>query len=209
VEDFPQMTSPDKRRPLPALAFLVILTALAAVVWWRVLERDKPKPHHPVAVSSKHHHVQPTQPVCPSTSSETPPSILPLPTKITVRVLNSTETGGLAARATNAIKADGFKTLKAENDSVAFGGDGKEIVGVGQIRYGAAQYGAATLLSYYFPHATLKLTTSSSATVLVSLGSTYQRPATKLAVRRALVRAHQRLRAVVPPADVPSVPPGC
>jgi LytR cell envelope-related transcriptional attenuator len=214
------MTSPDKRRPWPALVFLVILTLLAAVVWWRVLERDKPK-HHPTAAK----HTTKSTPVCPSTPPATPPTVLPVPSKITVRVLNSTERAGIAAAATKLLKTDGFKTEKAQNDSVAYGGTGKEVIGVAQIRYEPAQLGAATLLSYYFPRATMKVidskptskptgqsttkSTGQSTTVLISLGSTYRKPATKIAVRRQLKAAHLRVRAVVPPADVPTVPAGC
>jgi hypothetical protein len=213
------MTSPDKRRPLPALAFLVILTLLAGVVWWRVLHRAKSHPRAsstsscssvlsppstgssgssgPSGSSSPSGPASLSSPVRPPR----PPRILPIPSKITVQVLNSTERTGIAGKATKVLKTDGFVVKKASNDT------GGLIPGVGQIRYGPGTLPAATLLSYYFPAATMKLTASTSDIVIVSLGSKYRQPATKVAVRRALGAAHLRLRAVLPPGESPPPAP--
>jgi len=163
------MTSPTKRRPLPALAFLLALCLLAALVWWRVLHRSDS------AAADK--------PTCPTSQA---PKTLPEAAAITVTVLNSTKRKGLAAATRLVLVKDGFRSPgKAINDDKSFGGHG-QIAGVGEIRYGADSAPGAQLLAYYFPGAKLVKTEATDSTVLVSLGAAFKAVATPAAVTAAL-----------------------
>ena len=166
------MTSPTQRRPLPALAFLVALCLLAALVWWRVLERGTS------SASAK-------ATTCP-TSPAGKPKHLPQPAAVTLAVLNSTQRRGIAAAARTALLADGFSIPEAAtNDSAAAGGHGV-IPGVAEIRYGPLATGAAQLVLYYLPGAKQVQTTAADATVTVALGMAYKAPATAAAAAAAL-----------------------
>lgn len=164
------MTSPTKRRPLPALLFLLALCLLAGLVWWRVLHRDDG-------------HAQ----AAPTCTPSQAPKTLPEPAAVTVTVLNSTTRNGIAGAARTVLIQDGFRSPdKAQNDSKDFGGSGKAIPGVAEIRYGASAADGAKLLAYYFPGATLVETKSTDSTVLVSLGTQYKAVNTPAKVTAAL-----------------------
>lgn len=153
------MTNASGRRPLPALVCLLALCLLAALVWWRVLNR-----HDGKAVAA---------PTC--TASSSPGKTLPEPAAITVTVVNSTTRQGIAGAARAVLVKDGFRIPgKAANDGSAFGGTGSPIAGVAEIRYGSAGAQGAQLLAYYFPGAKLVHTGSADAAVVVSLGTAYQ-----------------------------------
>jgi hypothetical protein len=192
------MTAPERRRPLPALAVIGALSLLTALVWFRVLHRTD-------TTSSSA-----TKSSCPSSSvspSAAPPSVLPVPDKVSVLVLNSTQRKGLAGAATKVLKKQGFKTGLPVDDASTYGGHGL-IKGVGEIRYGSAALASATLLSYYFPSASLKATDSSTATVMVSLGAKFKKVAAAAEVQRELTKAHVKLSRT--PASTPTpTPTGC
>ena len=162
------MTSPTTRRPLPALVFLVALTLLAALVWWRVLDRD-----------SGHASAEPS---CTPSTSGSAPKQLPEQRAVVVQVLNSTKRNGLGARVSSALSDAGFNVpSQAKNDNPK-----THIAGVAEIRYGPSGASGARLLRYYFPGATLVPTTSKSATVVVSLGQRYAKISTSQAVAAQL-----------------------
>ncbi|MGI8762129.1 MAG: LytR C-terminal domain-containing protein [Jatrophihabitantaceae bacterium] len=174
------MTSPTQRRPLPALVFLLALSLLAALVWWRVLHRTAPA-----------HAARPSCPTTqPATQLATPSAAqLPRPAAVSVRVLNSTTRSGIALAATTALGKDGFVTASRDNDTdpAKYGSHGT-VPGVAEIRYAAASQPAARLLAYYFPGATLVLRKGQDGTVLVALGTRFSRvtaPATVEARLRA------------------------
>lgn len=163
------MTSPTKRRPLPALVFLLALCLLAALVWWRVLHRDD---GHPAAKAT-----------CSTTQA---PKQLPQPQAISVTVLNSTKRNGIAGVARTALIKDGFQiAAPAANDQATLGGHGL-IPGVAEIRYGPTASDAAKLLGYYLPGATMVATKSTDSTVVVSLGAKYKAVLAAAAVAQAL-----------------------
>lgn len=205
------MTAPERRRPLPALAFIGALSLLTALVWFRVLHRSDN------AAGTATHTA--TQKPCPTVStSSTPvrppkaPTVLPIAAKVSVRVLNSTDRNGIAGATTKVLKKDGFQTAKAQDDTASYGGHGL-IKGVAEIRYPPRQLPAATLLSYYFPQAALVPTRQKGSTVLVSLGAKYKHVAKPKKVKHALKRDgvklkhHQVLSAPVPvptPSKTPS-----
>jgi hypothetical protein len=163
------MTSPTKRRPLPALVFLVALCLLAALVWWRVLHRDDG-------------HAE-SKPTC---STAQAPKQLPQPQAISVTVLNSTKRNGIARTARTALIKYGFQIPgAAANDEKTLGGHGV-IAQVAEIRYGPTASDGAKLLAYYFPGAKLVATKSTDSTVVVSLGTKYKTVAAAAAVTKAL-----------------------
>jgi hypothetical protein len=187
------MTAPERRRPLPALAFIGALSVLTALVWFRVLHRSDGTP--PATTSSSTHSACPSPSPSSSTTSTTPPAptVLPVPHKVSVIVLNSTNRNGIAGATTKVLRKDGFATGKATDDSQSFGGHG-QIKQVGEIRYAPNQLPAATLLSYYFPQAKLVTLTTAKSRIYVALGAKFKKVAAKKAVHRALTRDHVTLR---------------
>jgi len=164
------MTSPTKRRPLPAFVMLSALTLLTALVWWRVLHRDDGH----AAVSRK----------CPTPGSSAP--ALPQPTSVAVSVLNSTTRTGLARSTATTLTKIGFKVAGYGNDSPRV-----HIAGVAEIRFGPNQKKGATLLSYYFPGARLvPLSADPLETVVVSLGRKFKGVATARTARAGMSSAH-------------------
>jgi hypothetical protein len=96
------------------LVFLLALCLLAALVWWRVLNRDD--------TTTK------TAAGCPTATPTAPAGQLPNPASITVLVLNSTDRAGIAAAARTALLAAGFAIPDAaNNDSQQYGGKGTPI----------------------------------------------------------------------------------
>lgn len=179
------MTAPERRRPLPALAFIAALCLLTALVWFRVLHRRDGSD----AAASR----------CPSakpgTSTTAAPqnsNVLPTPGEIAVLVLNSTQRNGIATATKKILEGDGFKVTQAADDVKAYGGHGL-IKGVAEIRYGRGARADAQLLRYYFPNAAMKVTHSSSAVVTVSLGAKFTKTRTSAAVRKAVAKAHLKI----------------
>lgn len=182
-------TEPGSRRPLPALVFLLALTLLAALVWWRVLARSS----NDAAAG----------PTCTPSTSAAQPKELPEQAAITVTVLNSTKRQGIATKAQLALVHDGFQApASAANDSKAYPGYSGKITGVAEIRYGPDGSQGAQLLQYYFPGAKLVKTQAKDSTVLVSLGTQYKNVAPQREVTAALKSDGVKLVAVAGAPDV-------
>jgi hypothetical protein len=163
------MPSTTMRRPLPALIFLIALTLLAALVWWRVLSRS-------------HHSATPAQ------HCSAPPSgalVLPPPSSVTVVVLNSTQRNGLAGAARAALLRAGFRSPDPPRNDLSAR---SPLTGVAQIRYPTGMLGGAKLLQYYLPGATLTSSTATDGKIVVSLGKAYRSVASAAAVRAAMTR---------------------
>jgi hypothetical protein len=153
------------------LAFLLALSVLTALVWWRVLHR-----------SDSAHASSP--PSC--TASATPTvSVLPAAASVTVNVLNSTQKGGLAAQVSGFLAADGFKTGTPANDETARA----PVTGIAEIRYGPAGAAAAKLVSYYVPGATLVPDGRTDASVDLAVGAKYTAVLGPTDVAKALASA--------------------
>ncbi len=180
------MTAGTARRPLPALVFLLALTLLTALVWWRVLHRSSP---HPLS-----------SPKCVTRSTQ---AVLPQPATVTVTVLNSTQRAGIAKAAAASLTKLGFSV-------VSYGNDGHGVIaGVAEIRYAPANQAAAMLLSYYLPGAKLvTVAATSTAEVTISLGMQYKAVATAAAARAAMTAAHISA-APSTPATATSSAAGC
>jgi hypothetical protein len=175
------------RRPLPAVIALAALLLLTALVWWRVLHRDSGS-----AESSS----------CP-TERATPSSTLPAPRLVTVRLLNATDRTGIASKARTRLVADGFNIpAEAGNDRPKV-----KIHGVAEIRFGTKGHAGAKLLLYYLPGAKLVTTSSTSATVIVSLGEKYRGVTSASAVQAALEQKNIGLSTIA--AGQPTPTPSC
>lgn len=168
------MSVETRRRPLPALAFLLALSALTGIVWWRVLQRpdtSQPTTRTPVTAQSSR--------CTPGAKSVR----LPTPASVTVVVLNGAGRDLLATKVSSQLKARGF-TVGTPDTTAA-------LAGVGEIRYGAAGRPGATLLSYYLPGARLAPVNRPDVKVEVVLGSGFQSLASADTVKRAIAAANK------------------
>lgn len=179
------MASPTMRRPLPAVIALAALLLLAAIVWWRVLNRDDG-----TAAAN-----------CPTQSAAV--ETLPAPSLVTIQVLNATNRTGIADKARSSLVDAGFNSPDpAANDKPK-----AHVPGVAQIRYGAKGADGAKLLHFYLPKAKLVATDAKSATVVVSLGKRYAGVESPSSVAAALRHDQIQLRSA--PAGEPSPSPTC
>jgi hypothetical protein len=168
------MSATTTRRPLPALAFLLVLTVITAVVWWRVLHRPGDS-SSPTAGGS----APVTAVTCASGGK---PIKLPTAASVTVDVLNGSNRYQLATTISNQLKARGFATGKPQDSPTPF-------TGVAQIRYGTAGKAGATLLSYHLPGAVLVTERRPDAAVHVVLGAAFRALATPAVAAKAVARA--------------------
>lgn len=190
------MTAPERRRPLPALAFIGVLCLVTAIVWFRVIHRsDGPSSSAGTGCSTSAAQSPHPSPAARTTSTAksptTAPKVVPPPRKVSVLVLNSTTRNGIARATKKALVKQGFRVTDAKNDVGSLGGHGL-IKGVAEIRYSARALPAATLLRFYFPHAMMRRTGGSSRLVIVSLGQKYKSIATGRTVHRAMRAKHVR-----------------
>lgn len=162
------MERPSARRPLPALAFLIGLSLLTALVWWRVIHRADSG--HSAAKSA-----------CPTPTN----SVVPRPTEVQVQVLNSTTRNHLAHDVASAMQKIGFRITGIGNDD-----PGVVVSGVAEIRYGPKGSSSATLLSFYLPGATLVPTQRSDSAIVVSLGTKFKSVATTTQAKRTMASQH-------------------
>jgi hypothetical protein len=160
------MDRPSARRPLPALAFLLALSLLTALVWWRVIHRG-----------DSNHQSAPTP--CPTPSN----SVVPQAKAVSLDVLNSTNRDGLAHTVATSLGSRGFHVADVGNDS-------NLVTGVAEIRFGSKGSAGATLVSFYLPGATLVPTQSSDSEVVISLGAKFKAVATTTQAKKAMASQH-------------------
>jgi len=98
----------------------------------------------------------------------TPAEVLPLASRVTINVYNSTKRVGLAGDAAKLLGVRGFKIAKVENDPL-----GVVIEGEGEIRYGPKGEAGAKLMAYHFPTATLVNDGRKGKRVDVALGQQF------------------------------------
>jgi hypothetical protein len=158
------------RRPLPALIFLLGLSLLTALVWWRVIHR-----------SDSGNHKASDKKTCQSTTS----NVVPQPGSVSVKVLNSTERLHLARNTATTLGKLGFHITGYSQDDPSV-----VVNGVAEIRYGTKATAGATLLSFYLPDATLVPTQSADSVVTVSLGTKYKSVATTAQAKKAMADKH-------------------
>jgi hypothetical protein len=167
------MSASTNRRPMPALAFLLALTVLTAIVWWRVLHRAG----QDASAGS--------QPSLTQTSHCVPggkPIALPAPKSVTIYVWNGNGTQGLAAKVDSQLKSRGFA-------SAGFNTNPSTITGVGEIHYAASAKAGATLLSYYVPGVKMVPVSRPDRRVDVVLGSGFKALASPATVNKSVASA--------------------
>jgi LytR cell envelope-related transcriptional attenuator len=169
------MSVSTRRRPLPALAFLLVLSVLTAIVWWRVL-------HRPDASSGT---AAPSVSAAPLTCTHGAPAVrLPAPSAVTVVVLNGANRDQLASQVTTQLKARGFRTGTPSNAPSI-------LSGIAQIEFSTAGRAGATLLSYYIPGARLVSGNASGTSVTLVLGTGFRGLAPQATVNKAVAKANK------------------
>jgi hypothetical protein len=166
--------SHSMRRPLPALAFLLALTLLTALVWWRVIHRadgSAPKP----------------TPTKTCTTTTLPAStIVPANADVSIEVLNSTNKAGLAGTTNADLVKLGFKQAAAPgNDTTSR----SPVAGVAELRFGPAGKPSADLLAFYLPGSVLVADQRTGSIVDIAVGAQFTALATPDAVASAMKAA--------------------
>lgn len=166
--------SSTRRRPLPALAFLLVLSVLTAIVWWRVL-------HRPDASSTPAS--SPTSTAAPLTCTPGGKAVrLPAPNAVTVVVLNGANRNQLASQVTAQLRARGFRTGTPDNAP-------SSLPGTAEIQFSTANRAGATLLSYYIPGARLVARNTAGSSITLVLGTGYKALAPQATVNQAVAKA--------------------
>jgi LytR cell envelope-related transcriptional attenuator len=168
--DRPPVRPRSGRRPLPPLIFLLVLALAALGVWWNVLRQEKQA-------------VQQEAESCASASSAAAPATQD-PAGINLRVLNATDTAGLAQTVATALQERGFVIDEVANDS-----SGREVTGVGELRHGPRGTEAAEYVRLYVPGSGDYLDTRATAQVDVVVGPEFTTLATAEEVAAALAPA--------------------
>ncbi|TYP90651.1 LytR C-terminal domain-containing protein [Blastococcus xanthinilyticus] len=156
------------RRPLPPLIFLLVLAVAAGAVWWTVIRQDNAKRAEAAAACEE--------------AEAAPPSLDPA--TVSVRVLNATDTGGLAQQVADDLSGRGFTVSEIANDS-----SDRQVEGVGEVRYGARGEDPARFLAVFMPGAGTYRDTRADAVVDLVIGPEFVWPeslATPEAVTAAL-----------------------
>ncbi|MEP6852164.1 MAG: LytR C-terminal domain-containing protein [bacterium] len=167
------MAGPSARRPIPALVFLLALSLLSGLVWYRVLNRDDAAGRTTGGGTSASR-------VCVPRTAK--PVALPKPSGVTVSVLNAAGVAGLARSVGNGLKGRGFKLGAIGNDSVS----GTVAT---EVRYGIKSASAARLVQLYVPGSRLVPVQSNSSVVVVAIGTSYKSLATNAQVTKARATA--------------------
>jgi hypothetical protein len=168
------MSASTSRRPLPALGFLLALTVLTSVVWWRVL-------HRPDASGTT---AAPVPTVHASCSAGGRAVAFPAPATVNVQVLNAAQRDGLAASVRDQLKARGFTVS-------GIGTAPSPLGGIAEVRYGPTGKNGATLLSFYFPGAKMVPAGRSDAGVDLVLGKAFTAVAAPATVNKAVATARK------------------
>ena len=156
------------RRPLPPLIFLLVLALAALATWWYVLRQEKQQ------VAQEEQACQSAEAAAPSLD----------PATIHLRVLNATDTAGLATTVGTSLSERGFVVDEVGNDS-----SGREVTGVGELRHGPRGADAADYMRLLLPGAGDFLDTRATEQVDVVIGPEFATLATPEDVAAALAPA--------------------
>ena len=137
------------RRPIPPLVFLLVLALAALVVWWNVFDTEG--------------ELQAEEAEACASASAAPPSLDP--TTVSLRVLNATDTAGLAQTVAASLQERGFVVDEVANDPTE-----REVTGVGELRHGPRGNEAAAYVALHLPGAGDFLDTRATATVDFVIG---------------------------------------
>jgi LytR cell envelope-related transcriptional attenuator len=181
------MAATSVRRPIPAVVFILLLSLLSAIVWYRVLNRSSATGHKATAPTTTSRSCVPkpatrttanARTTTPARTAAAVPVVWPRPSGVRVTVLNGTTRAGLAKSVAGQLRTRGFKITTISNDTV-------DTVTATQVRYGPALKTAARLVQLYLPGSRLVPNTGKATSVTVSLGSSYSRLSTDAAVAKA------------------------
>ena len=153
--DPPQVRPRSGRRPLPPLIFLLVLALAAGAVWWSVVRQDRAQRAAEAAACE--------------TAEAAPPSLDPA--TVSVRVLNATDTGGLAQQVAGDLQTRGFTISEIANDPTD-----RQVEGVGEVRYGPRGADAARFLAVHMPGAGTYRDVRADAVVDLVLGPEFTFP---------------------------------
>jgi hypothetical protein len=153
------------RRSVPALAFLVVLCALAGITWLRVLDRVEART---------------TAAACGTGTGD--------PHKIQVRIYNATAREGLAKKVASLLNSRGYAIVTTDNDPLA---GIRPVEGTAEVRYGPAGAKQAGQVRRQVPGATLFKDARQDAVVDLVLGEKFSR----LTTAAELARGRQGLLA--------------
>jgi hypothetical protein len=156
------------RRPLPPLIFLLVLALAALATWWYVLRQEKQQ------VAQEEQACQSAQAAAPSLD----------PATVHLRVLNATDTAGLATTVSASLTERGFVVDEVGNDD-----SGRTVTGVGELRYGPAGNDTAAFVHVYVPDAGDFKDTRADQSVDVVIGPEFSTLATPEEVTAALAPA--------------------
>lgn len=143
------------RRPLPPLIFLLVLALAAGAVWWTVIREDRAQRAEAAQACE--------------VAEEGPPQLDPA--TVSVRVFNATDTGGLAQDVADDLRARGFAVGEVANDPT-----GRQVEGVGEVRYGPRGRDAARFLAVFVPGTSTYRDTRADAVVDIVLGPEFVFP---------------------------------
>ena len=163
--DRPPVRARSGRRPLRALIFLLVLALAAAGVWWNVIRQESARDSARAAACS--------------TAAAAPPSLDP--STLSVRVLNDTDTAGLAQKVAAELQSRGFTVSEIANDPSE-----RETTGVGEVRHGPRGRDAAAYLAVFLPGAGDFLDTRATPQVDLVIGPDFTALATPEQVAEAL-----------------------
>ncbi len=150
-ESRPPVRSRSGRRPIIPVVFLLVLALAALGVWWNVFRDAKAADQAQAAACT--------------TAAEAPPSLDP--TTVELRVLNATDTAGLAQTVAASFQARGFVVTEIANDTSS---RRAEVVGVGELRFGARGAQTANYVALFVPGVTDYPDTRTTAVVDVVIG---------------------------------------
>jgi hypothetical protein len=156
------------RRPLPPLIFLLVLALAALATWWYVLRQEKQE------TAQEEEACQSAQAAAPALD----------PATVHLRVLNATDTAGLATTVGTSLTERGFVVDEVGNDD-----SGRTVTGVGELRYGPAGKEAAAFVKVYVPNSGDFQDIRADQTVDVVIGPEFSTLATPEDVTAALAPA--------------------
>ena len=158
--DRPPVRARSGRKPVPPLVFLLVLAVATTAVWIWVFNSGADTT--PAATCT---------PAAPSMA----------PGTVTVHVLNASQKQGAASAVAKELQARGFQVGAPDNDR-----SGRDVTGVGEIRFGARGKQQAAYVKAYLPGATEYQDTRATAVVDMVIGPGYQSLATQQQVTAAI-----------------------
>lgn len=167
------------RRPIPPLIFLLVLAVLALGVWWKVLQGDEERQ----AAADD---------ACVTTPAVSASALDPA--TVQIRVFNATDRSGLATEIGTELGRRGFAVTEVGNDRAE-----REILGIGEIRYGLRGGDQAQLVAAHFLGLTPVRDTRSDGLVDVAVGPDFDGMTPPDQVPGVLAAAESEARAAAPP----------